>query len=270
MSSIEPAPRPETAEVPLLPCPFCGSSNVDHHGWASNDGRFGPACDDCSGSAETAERWNSRPHAASPAAPLRCKVTNNPCGTDTWTAGGDCHCISCIRWRSASTTPPAAPDARMSLRGWLIREANGGWLWTGARIAAVAALTEGLDVVSLAELASLRTQLAKAAAEHSRLHSVNATLRVETEAALAEKDKRIAEEQAINEQAIAHNHRLDEENGRLQQRIAELEAGLAEARAALLPFAQRADDASFGPTFRGDAKRARRTLLSAAEPAKDE
>lgn len=44
----------------LLPCPFCGSTNIDPEGWASTD-RAGPACDDCAGSAETAEIWNKRP-----------------------------------------------------------------------------------------------------------------------------------------------------------------------------------------------------------------
>ena len=47
----------------LLPCPFCGSTNIDPEGWASPD-RSGPACDDCSGSADTVELWNSRPQAA--------------------------------------------------------------------------------------------------------------------------------------------------------------------------------------------------------------
>lgn len=44
----------------LLPCPFCGSENIDPEGWASIE-RAGPACDDCSGSADTVELWNSRP-----------------------------------------------------------------------------------------------------------------------------------------------------------------------------------------------------------------
>jgi hypothetical protein len=44
----------------LLPCPFCGSSNVDSEGWASTE-RAGPACDDCAGTADTVELWNSRP-----------------------------------------------------------------------------------------------------------------------------------------------------------------------------------------------------------------
>lgn len=49
----------------LLPCPFCGSTNIDPEGWASTD-RSGPACDDCCGSADTVDRWNSRHFASSP------------------------------------------------------------------------------------------------------------------------------------------------------------------------------------------------------------
>lgn len=33
----------------LKPCPFCGGSNIDASGWAS-EGTTGPACDDCGGS----------------------------------------------------------------------------------------------------------------------------------------------------------------------------------------------------------------------------
>ena len=44
----------------LLPCPFCGSDKIDPEGWTSTE-RKGPACDDCSGSADTVELWNKRP-----------------------------------------------------------------------------------------------------------------------------------------------------------------------------------------------------------------
>lgn len=50
---------------PMLSCPFCGSCNIDPEGWASNDGRKGPACDDCGGSAETVALWNGAPIALS-------------------------------------------------------------------------------------------------------------------------------------------------------------------------------------------------------------
>lgn len=48
----------------LLPCPFCGSANIDRHGWSQNAGmneNTGPLCNDCGATAETVERWNIRP-----------------------------------------------------------------------------------------------------------------------------------------------------------------------------------------------------------------
>lgn len=48
--------------INLLPCPFCASTSIDSKGWASTD-RSGPACDDCGGTADTVELWNSRPAA---------------------------------------------------------------------------------------------------------------------------------------------------------------------------------------------------------------
>lgn len=52
----------------VLPCPFCGSANVDPDGWASQH-TSGPACDDCGASAggamqsreENVAAWNTRP-----------------------------------------------------------------------------------------------------------------------------------------------------------------------------------------------------------------
>ncbi len=29
---------------------------------------------------------------------LCCKITGNPCGTDTWMRGSECQCIACQRW----------------------------------------------------------------------------------------------------------------------------------------------------------------------------
>lgn len=46
--------------VKLLPCPFCGSTDIDAEGWASTI-RSGPACMKCSGSADTVKFWNKRP-----------------------------------------------------------------------------------------------------------------------------------------------------------------------------------------------------------------
>lgn len=63
--------NPMTKEQPtitLLPCPFCGSANIDAAGWASQTSS-GPACDDCGASAgstlaDTPEAniaaWNTR------------------------------------------------------------------------------------------------------------------------------------------------------------------------------------------------------------------
>lgn len=57
----EPAPRPETVEVPveLLPCPFCGA-DCDPEGWYSGRGKRGPECTGCSATAESIAQWNSR------------------------------------------------------------------------------------------------------------------------------------------------------------------------------------------------------------------
>ena len=60
----------------LLPCPFCGSVNIDPKGWASTD-RAGPACDDCGGTADTVELWNSRPLAAPKSAPVTVSPHNS-------------------------------------------------------------------------------------------------------------------------------------------------------------------------------------------------
>lgn len=63
---MTPSTNPARDGWKLLPCPFCGSKNIDPEGWVSTD-RKGPACDDCSGSADTVELWNSRPLASAPA-----------------------------------------------------------------------------------------------------------------------------------------------------------------------------------------------------------
>lgn len=44
----------------LLPCPFCGGTNIDPAEWGGNDGKSGPGCDDCGALAESAEDWNRR------------------------------------------------------------------------------------------------------------------------------------------------------------------------------------------------------------------
>lgn len=45
----------------FLPCPFCGHEVIDSHGWVSDKPAHGPACDNCSASASSAEEWNQRP-----------------------------------------------------------------------------------------------------------------------------------------------------------------------------------------------------------------
>lgn len=67
--------------VKLLPCPFCGSTNIDPEGWVAQnpDGserRSGPACDDCVASAASVDLWNKR----FPAAP----TATAEAGSDTW------------------------------------------------------------------------------------------------------------------------------------------------------------------------------------------
>lgn len=44
----------------LLPCPFCGGSNIDPAEWFNNDGKSGPGCVDCGAIAESAVDWNRR------------------------------------------------------------------------------------------------------------------------------------------------------------------------------------------------------------------
>lgn len=62
------SPHPSSVDKgELLPCPFCGSSNIDARGWMSLDAE-GPACDDCGASAgsisldhaDNIAAWNTR------------------------------------------------------------------------------------------------------------------------------------------------------------------------------------------------------------------
>lgn len=45
----------------LRRCPVCDSQNIDPEGWVGGDGTTGPACVDCSASAQSVEQWNTRP-----------------------------------------------------------------------------------------------------------------------------------------------------------------------------------------------------------------
>lgn len=55
----------------LARCPFCNSQDIDPKGWMSGSEkegyRHGPACDDCGGSADSVERWNTRTTPPEPA-----------------------------------------------------------------------------------------------------------------------------------------------------------------------------------------------------------
>ncbi len=44
----------------LLPCPFCGSHDVDEELWVSTYEESGPGCDNCGATARTVESWNTR------------------------------------------------------------------------------------------------------------------------------------------------------------------------------------------------------------------
>lgn len=55
--------------VQLLPCPFCGSADIDPTGWANSEGVEGPVCNNCTASIGYVGRtpeaniaaWNARP-----------------------------------------------------------------------------------------------------------------------------------------------------------------------------------------------------------------
>ncbi|QOV06300.1 hypothetical protein CPT_Maja_080 [Burkholderia phage Maja] len=52
--------HPSIALATVDPCPFCGSESIDPKGWLANNGKSGPACDDCGATAESVEAWNRR------------------------------------------------------------------------------------------------------------------------------------------------------------------------------------------------------------------
>lgn len=43
----------------LLPCPFCGGKCLPH-GWRTQGGASGPACDDCGATTWSVDTWNTR------------------------------------------------------------------------------------------------------------------------------------------------------------------------------------------------------------------
>ncbi len=46
-------------EPDLLPCPFCGGKCLPH-GWQTQGGATGPACDDCGATTWSVDTWNHR------------------------------------------------------------------------------------------------------------------------------------------------------------------------------------------------------------------
>ena len=46
-------------EPELLPCPFCGGRGFPH-GWRTQGGATGPACEDCGATTWSAYTWNTR------------------------------------------------------------------------------------------------------------------------------------------------------------------------------------------------------------------
>lgn len=44
----------------LKPCPFCGSTDVDRHGWYDGQGQQGPECMGCGATARDEDAWNRR------------------------------------------------------------------------------------------------------------------------------------------------------------------------------------------------------------------
>lgn len=44
---------------PLLPCPFCGGKGMPH-GWRTQGGATGPACENCGATTWAVDTWNTR------------------------------------------------------------------------------------------------------------------------------------------------------------------------------------------------------------------
>lgn len=57
--------------------------------------------------------------------PLRCEVTANPCGTDTWAVGYVCPCTPCQTWHGRWTAQDESDGYSVrDLVEWLHREAE--------------------------------------------------------------------------------------------------------------------------------------------------
>lgn len=44
----------------LLPCPFCGGTNIHYDFWMNGNGDQGPGCMDCDACADSVKAWNTR------------------------------------------------------------------------------------------------------------------------------------------------------------------------------------------------------------------
>ncbi|WP_208450548.1 hypothetical protein [Burkholderia contaminans] len=107
--------HPSIALAMVDPCPFCGSENVDPKGWLANDGRSGPACDDCGATAESVEGWNCRAQPEPQMADERvafipCPICNGVEGCDH-TAPEREHAASNLSRPEACTHSYALPGA---------------------------------------------------------------------------------------------------------------------------------------------------------------
>ena len=60
MNTKDPAIAAPVDGIVLLPCPFCGSGDIDRTFWSDGNGKSGPGCMSCGGNAESVAAWNSR------------------------------------------------------------------------------------------------------------------------------------------------------------------------------------------------------------------
>ena len=44
---------------------------------------------------------------------MKCEVTNNPCGTDTWEDGYECPCLECTKWLNEQLVDQIFPKGRI-------------------------------------------------------------------------------------------------------------------------------------------------------------
>jgi len=56
----------------VMPCPFCGSADIDVEGWKNGKGDTGPQCLSCGATCESVVLWNMR---LGDTCRLGCKIT---------------------------------------------------------------------------------------------------------------------------------------------------------------------------------------------------